>query len=108
MALCSKQACKQVKTVVGLWQASESRRAELEQRLNEREQENSLALRPLAPNHVNMSTQIKDTTESVPTTETTKVSLPNYEKDLAAKSMIAEKSKERYEAAKGEADQIRE
>ena len=55
-----------------------------------------------------MSTQIKDTTESVPTTETTKVSLPNYEEDLAAKSMIGEKAKQCYEVGKVEADQIRE
>ena len=108
MAVSSKHAHKHAKTAMELWQALESQRDELEQRLNEKEQENSLALRPLAPNHVNMSTQIKDTTESVPTTETTKVSLPNYEEDLAAKSMIGEKAKQCYEVGKVEADQIRE
>ena len=67
---------------------------------------NLLALSPLVSNHVDVSTQTEHTTDSMPTTETAEDPTPNYKEEPATQSAIAEKAKERYEVAKGEANEL--
>ena len=114
MVVSNKHAHKQAKTAKELWQASESHMAEIEQWLKAIGQTNPLPLPSLAPNHVDVSTQTEDTTESVPATahhpvlplETATVPPSQYKEEFAAQAVIIEKANERYHAAKEEADQI--
>ena len=73
MVVSSKQECKQDKTKRELWLSSEIRLTELEQQLKETGQTNPLALPPPASSQVDVSTQTREPTDSIPATETYEV-----------------------------------
>ena len=125
MARCSKTAHKQAKTATELWQASEEQRLQDNQNLPQHQPAHPLnlfALPPLVskpikvsaqmeetnpPKLVDASTQTDEPTKSAQATMTVEVPTRNYDEEIVVQMIIAKKAKDRYEAAKVEAYQLR-